>query len=431
MVGESRSKDINVGLGCIGLGVATLVLGGNSIQSLGYLLTVAGSVTTIIDIKNKSNPYQRLFENVKLESGGITPRFIRKRATDYGHSITFSLPTGLSTKDFEKNKLAIEQYLNKKVDIGYDNYRVFMKVYENKLEHSPDFQLVTYKNPLEFSIGVTYGGKVVSLDLEKSVHLLIAGETGSGKSTLLRGIITHLITNTKNINLHLIDLKNGAEFNIFKKCKKVKTFSRNIADAENVLFKILEKIDKRYDLFYENDVVDIQDYNRIKGLSKLKYEVVIIDEFADLQKEKESISIIETLTAKARACGIHIIISTQRPSANIINGMIKANVPIVIGLKTMNSLNSRIIIDEDGLEKLRGAGHGILKTNQATEFQSMYLTTEQTKELIKHTCIEKSNKKPNKTNKPTGIVSNIDFIRDLKGDWNDNETWQRCFRFYW
>lgn len=416
MVDKTKSKDVNVGLGCMVLGVATLALGGNSVESLGYLLTIAGGITTVIDIKNKSNPYQRLFENIKLESGGITPRLIRKRTTDYGHSITFSLPTGLSTKDFEKNKLAIEQHLNKKVDIGYDNYRVFMKVYENKLEHSPDFQLATYKNPLEFSIGITYGGKIIPLDLEKIVHLLIAGETGSGKSTLLRGIITNLITNNKNINLHLIDLKNGAEFNVFRKCKKIKTFSRNIADAENVLFGILEEVDKRYDLFYENNVVDIQDYNKIKGLSKLKYEVVIIDEFADLQKEKDSISIIETLVAKARACGIHLIISTQRPSAKILNGEIKANVPVIIGLKTMNSLNSRIIIDEDGLESLRGQGHGLLKTNQLAEFQSMYLTTKHTKELIKHTYIEKSDKKPKKTHKPTGIVTNIDFIRDLKGD---------------
>ena len=127
---------------------------------------------------------------------------------------------------------------------------------------------------------------------------------------------------------------------------------------------------------------------------------------------------IETLAAKARACGIHLIISTQRPDAEIINGRIKANIPCVIGLKTMNGLNSRIIIDEEGLEQLRGRGHGMLKYGDVTEFQSMFLTTNQARDLIKHTYIKEdaiiTKTKVTRIEK-IGEVEDFSFLKVLEG----------------
>ncbi len=375
--------------GCVGLGIATVILGSSDINWLGYTLGAVGGATGMVEVIRGRNPYRRLFENLKLSVGDIIPRYLGKRKTDYGYQITLSLPAGLSTKDFEKNKLEIEQYLNKKIDIEYANHRIYMKVYEKELEKLIPYEFAKCKGMLEFNIGAVFGEKSITLDLEKVVHLLIAGETGSGKSTLVRSILTSIILSNRKVTLHLIDLKGGIEFNVFRKCKMVKSFSRNIEEAESVLNKLLIEVDRRYELFYENDIVDIKEYNSTKGLRKLNYEIVVIDEFADLQDEKGSISAVETLAAKARACGIHLIISTQRPDAKILNGRIKANVPGIIGLKTMNSLNSRIIIDEDGLEKLRGQGHGLLKYGELTEFQSMFLTPKSAKELVKHTYVEK------------------------------------------
>lgn len=409
----SNKKDgangIGVYLGCAVMGVAALKFGSKDVSWIGYGLTGLGGITAMADVVRNTNPYRKLFENAKLEIGGQIPRFIRKRKTDYGYCLTFSLPYGMSTDDFRKKQLPIEQYLNKKVDISYDNYRVFLKVYEKEIESSPPYEFVECEGKVEFPIGVILGGRIITIDMEKVVHLLIAGETGSGKSTLLRAIITNLILSKKKVGLHLIDLKNGAEFAVFRKSNKVKSFSRTKEEAEIILSKMLAEVDRRYDLFYENDVVDIGEYNKLKGLSKLDYQVVIVDEFADLQTEKGSISAIETLAAKARACGIPLIISTQRPDKDILNGRIKANVPGVVGLKVKNELNSRIIIGEGGLEKLRGLGNGIFKFTTNTEFQSTYITNSQARELIKHTYREK----PIKLNKPKEEKIKVAEIKDF------------------
>ncbi|NLY46813.1 MAG: DNA translocase FtsK [Tissierella sp.] len=402
-----RESSLDVYVAAIIGGIAIAEIGG--MELVGYGITSLGGAVTALEFIKSFNPYKRLFENLNIKVGDRIPRYLGKKKTDYGYCLKFSLPYGLSTKDFEKHQLEIEQYFNNKIKISYKNHRVFIQIYQIALEESPKYILSPTKG-LEFPIGIIYGGEIIKLDLEKVVHLLVAGETGSGKSTVLRAILTSLIANNKKISLHLIDLKNGAEFNVFRKCKQVKSFSRNIDDAEKVLMDLLHAVDKRYELFYENDVVDIKEYNKLKNVRKLDYQVCVIDEFADLQDEKGSISAVETLAAKARACGIHLIISTQRPDAKILNGRIKANVPCVMGLKTMNSLNSRIIIDENGLEELRGKGHGLLRYGDLTEFQSMDLSVKDAREFVKHTYIEKDIKKETKDE----VIEDFGFLELIK-----------------
>ncbi|OLS02867.1 FtsK/SpoIIIE domain-containing protein [Tissierella creatinophila] len=403
---------------CLVLGIGTVVAGGDGVQVLGYGLSTLGASMLGFSLINNANPYNNLFRALKLEINDRVPKFLERKETNYGYCLTFRLLAGMSTDDFEKKKLAIEQHLNRKIEITYNNWRIFIKVYEKQLEELIPYEFSKCKGILEFNIGKVLGDKTLNLDLEKAVHLLIAGETGSGKSTLVRSIITNIVLSRRKVSLHLIDLKNGAEFNLFRKSNIVKTFSRNIDEAEVVLENLIEEVNKRYDLFFENDVVDIREYNKLKNIKKLDYQICIIDEFADLQNEKGSISSVEVLAAKARACGVHLIISTQRPDSKILNGRIKANIPCVIGLKTMNSLNSRIIIDEDGLEKLRGRGHGLLRYGNLTEFQSMFLEVVKARELIKHTYIEKEIKREVK--EEIGKLDNLDFIKDLGVDIDDS-----------
>lgn len=407
-----KEYDLDVTLTAVIGGVAIAKLGG--METLGYVVASVGCLSTIIEVRRLFNPYKALLESCNLNVGNQVPRYIGKRKTPYGYCLTFSLPFGMSTDDFEKKKLAIEQYLNKKIEIAYNNYRVFIKVYEIELEKSPPFQIIETKGICEFPIGIAFGGKIITVDLEKAIHLLIAGETGGGKSTLLRGIITIIILTKPNIHLYLIDLKGGVEFNVFRKCKNVKAYCKNKTEAEEVLNMMINEVDRRFELFNENDVVDIGEYNKLKGKKKLEYKIIVVDEFADLQNEKDSISVVETLAAKARACGIHIIISTQRPDMKILNGRIKANIPCTIGLKTKNGLNSRIIIDEEGLEELRGKGHGLLSDGGLKEFQSFYITNEEARDLIKHTYIEK--KPPTKLKEePIGQVDNLRHLKALVG----------------
>lgn len=403
-------RELELYLFCILGGVATLRLGGSGVEWIGYGLSILGTSMASITIIDSANPYRKLLISTKLIIDDKVPKFLGKKKTEYGYCLSFRLLPGMSTDDFEKKKLAIEQHLNRKIEIAYNNWRVFIKVYENKLETFIPYEFEKCKGMLEFNIGKVFGNRSLSLDLEKAVHLLIAGETGGGKSTLLRAIITNIILSNRKINLHLIDLKGGIEFSVFRKCKMVKSFSKTIEEAEEILSKLLIEVDRRYELFYKNEVVDIKEYNSLKK-GRLSYQICIIDEFADLQSEKGSISTIEILTAKSRACGIHLIIATQRPDAKIVNGRIKANLPSVIGLKTINSLNSRIIIDEDGLEKLNGKGHGILKDGKNTQFQSVFLDVKEVKELIKHTYIDKEVKKEVKE---IGKLTNVDFVKGLR-----------------
>lgn len=383
-----KSKELT----SIDIGVCSIIMGSiasnllclNPVISTTFFTAGFGSFAYHVIYKN--NKFEKLWRNCNLHNkDDVFPKLREKKNTSYGYCLRFSLPIGLSSNDFIKHQQSIEQYLNKKVKIKYKHQNILIEVYEQELKQDYDFELIKTKSPVSFPIGYSFGNKMQTVDLSNSLpHMLIAGETGSGKSTVLRSIVTTLIAtkNPKMLKIHLIDMKNGAEFNIFQGYPIVKTFSRNKKQAEKVLYQLSDEVDKRYNLFFQTNCVDIQEYNQ-NHKKKLNYQIVIIDEFADLQNEKGSISIIEQLVAKARACGIHLIISTQRPDSKILNGRIKANCSIILGLKTMNEVNSRIIIDHGGLEHLRGRGHGILKVNNEIEVQSMNLSPKQARDILK------------------------------------------------
>lgn len=337
--------------------------------------------------------FDKLWKSTGLCVGSSYPLKKGAKKTEISTIYTFTLPCGLSVQDFDKKKKVIEQYLGREIDIKYTYKEIQIEVYKQQSASIQNYHPTEIKGNVPLLIGYVRKGNLVTADLsDGEPHLLIAGETGSGKSTALRCIITNLILHS-HTTLHLIDLKRGAEFNVFAKSSKVATFSRTKEEAEDVLGDINTEIDRRYDLFFDNDVADIKEYNRKFNRCKLDYQVVIIDEFADLQSEKGSIDILETIAAKARACGIHMIVSTQRPDAKILNGRIKANVSSVLGLKTMNDVNSRIIIDHNGLESLRGKGHGMFKRGTEIELQCPYLSIPDCRELIKYTCIDKTKEK--------------------------------------
>lgn len=335
--------------------------------------------------------FDRLFKNLGFVKGNVQPVLKKRVQSDFSTTYKFSVPPGISSDDFVRKQSAIEEYLNRDVDIHYANKQVVIEVFNHQMKSQYDFEETNCKGAIEFPVGYDRRGKLITCNLTSGEpHLLIAGETGSGKSTVLRAIITNILL-TKNIKLHLIDLKRGAEFQIFARCKNVENFARTKSEAYQVLNLVSKEVDRRYDLFYENDVVDIKEYNRKVG--KLGYEMLIIDEFADLHREKQSIALLEEIAAKARACGISLCISTQRPSRDILNGVIKANVTSVLGLKTLNDINSRIVIDHDGLEDLAGKGQGIFKKNgEEVLIQCPYLTTERARELLRLHYVDGKNK---------------------------------------
>lgn len=283
---------------------------------------------------------------------------------DYiGIRYRYSLPPGFCTEHVERNFDAIKQFLGKDIVMSQLLKDVVIEAYDDEIEQYP------FEVTKDLELGKGRGMKPVILDFSKFPHLLIAGETGSGKSTLMRALITSMIL--QGYKLHLIDMKGGTEFAMFR--NRVESFARTEKDAIRIINLYAEKIEERYEEFFQSGVIT----------KKTTPEVLIIDEFAELT-DKETMRTISRIAALGRAANCYIVISTQRPSADIITGTIKNNLTNVVGLKCLNELNSRIIIDKGGLEKLRGHGHGIYKCGgEFVEFQAPNLTEERAKELIK------------------------------------------------
>ena len=220
------------------------------------------------------------------------------------------------------------------------------------------------KSALPLTLGKDIAGAVQVADLCKMPHLLIAGSTGSGKSVCVNSIIMGFLYNASpdDVKLILIDPKvvELAEYNgIPHLLMPVVTEPRKAAGA---LGSAVAEMERRYHLFAENNVRDIKSFNRMaegdETLEKLPYIAIIIDELADLMMVagKEVEDYICRIAQKARAAGMHLIVATQRPSVDVITGLIKANIPSRIAFAVSSQVDSRTILDSGGAEKLLGMG---------------------------------------------------------------------------
>ena len=219
-------------------------------------------------------------------------------------------------------------------------------------------------SPLSIALGVDIAGNVVVTDLTRMPHLLIAGSTGSGKSVCVNAIITSFLykSSPEDVKLILIDPKvvELAEYNgIPHLLMPVVTEPKKAAGA---LGSAVAEMEKRYKLFAETGVREIKSYNKLaetrEDLEKLPYVAIIIDELADLMMVagKEVEDYICRIAQKARAAGMHLIVATQRPSVDVITGLIKANIPARIAFAVSSQIDSRTILDGGGAEKLLGMG---------------------------------------------------------------------------
>ena len=219
-------------------------------------------------------------------------------------------------------------------------------------------------SPLGIALGKDIAGVAQVADLCKMPHLLIAGSTGSGKSVCVNSIIMSLVfrSSPEDVKLLLIDPKvvELAEYNgIPHLLMPVVTEPRKAAGA---LGSAVQEMERRYHLFAENNVRDIKSFNKLAAsrpdLEKMPYIAIIIDELADLMMVvgKDVEDSICRIAQKARAAGMHLIVATQRPSVDVITGLIKANIPSRIAFAVSSQVDSRTILDGAGAEKLLGQG---------------------------------------------------------------------------
>ncbi len=230
------------------------------------------------------------------------------------------------------------------------------------LIETPEF--TNHKSKIAACLGADVAGKPVIFDIEKMPHLLVAGTTGSGKSVCINSILMSILYHAKpeEVKLLLIDPKK-VEFKVYKDiphlCCRIISDPKKAAGALNTA---VNEMEKRFELIEEVGVRNITGYNEItKNDPDKPYMprmVIVIDEFADLMmtaKEEVETAVVR-IAQKARAAGIHLIIGTQRPSVNVITGLIKANIPSRIAFTVMSGMDSRIILDTIGAEKLCGRG---------------------------------------------------------------------------
>ncbi len=225
---------------------------------------------------------------------------------------------------------------------------------------------VTEKTRMLIPFGKDIDNKLIYADLTKFPHMLVAGSTGSGKSIFMNTVIASLIMRNKpdELKLVLVDPKR-VEMNVYKDIPHL--LCPNISEPREALVcfnKLVEEMERRYSLFSEEYVNEIRDFNekmKEKGLEKLPYIVVFIDEYADLSETcKEIRTPVVRIAQKARAAGIHLVLATQRPSVNVIDGVIKANISTHVALMVNNATDSMVILGEGGAETLSGNGDMIV-----------------------------------------------------------------------
>ncbi|UUH69429.1 DNA translocase SftA [Bacillus subtilis] len=253
----------------------------------------------------------------------------------------------------------------------------------------------TSKSPLTAALGLDISGNPVVIDLKKMPHGLIAGATGSGKSVCINTILVSLLykADPSEVKVLLIDPK-MVELAPYNKIPHLVSPVITDAKAATAALKwVVEEMERRYELFAHSGVRDIDRFNQLTAEhqmgEKLPYLVVIIDELADLMMVapndvEESIA---RIAQKARACGIHLLVATQRPSVDVITGLIKANIPTRIAFSVSSQVDSRTIIDIAGAEKLLGKGDMLFLENgsgKPVRLQGNFVSDREIDRVVSH-----------------------------------------------
>ena len=284
------------------------------------------------------------------------------------------------------------------IEVANDN--VSMVTFREIMEKIP---LNKAPNKLLAALGKNIMGEVIWCEINKTPHLLVAGATGSGKSVCINGIICSILMRAKpdEVKMILVDPKKvelGVYNGIPHLMCPVVTDPRK---ANVALKKVVAEMDRRYELFSETHVRNIEGYNNYvekknqnlsdeEKIKKMPYMVVIVDELADLMlvAGKEVEASIMRITQLARAAGIHLIVATQRPSTNVITGVIKANIPSRIAFTVSSNVDSRTILDAGGAEKLLGRGDMLFLANgeiAPQRIQGSFITDEEIEKLVDFT----------------------------------------------
>lgn len=362
---------------------------------------------TYINGEDLTTNHERNIEVLEraLEEFGIPAKV---EAVRRGASVTryeLHMPAGISVKKIHAHASDIALALAAKGDVRIETpikgkSAVGIEVPNAKIDTVGLKDIIASKEfteskyPLNFALGKNVDGEVQCCNLAKMPHLLVAGSTGSGKSVCLNSLLISLIykTSPQDLRLLLVDPK-FVEFGVYNDLPHL-LIPKVITDpkkALNALDWLVNEMERRYLLFQDCYVRNVEEYNAqeevtSKKWQKLPYLIAIIDEFGDIiltAGRKELEEKIVRLTQKARAAGIHIILATQRPSVEVITGTIKANLPARISFKVTSVVDSKTILDSGGAEKLIGRGDMLYSPSDSEpmRLQGAFVDTPEIKQI--------------------------------------------------
>jgi DNA segregation ATPase FtsK/SpoIIIE, S-DNA-T family len=380
------------------------------------------------DIKANSNIIKRTLQNfginVEMDEISIGPsitRYALKPAEGVKLSRIVGLQNDLSLA-LAAHPIRIEAPIPGKSLVGIEiPNSTKTTVGLGTLLASNEFQ--NSEKPLLISLGKGISGMSYFGNLAKAPHLLIAGSTGSGKSVTIHAVITSLLyrNSPNNLKFIMVDPKR-VELTLYNKIPHLLT--PVITEAKKTILALkwaAKEMDRRYDILQAESLQNIESYHKnivepaIKRMSKSKssegetpietmpYIVIVVDELADIMQAypRELESAIVRLAQMSRAVGIHLILSTQRPSVNVITGLIKANIPSRIALQVASQIDSRTILDMGGAEKLLGAGDMLYlsgEMSQPQRIQSAYISETEVKNVVKYLVESYENEVPSEIN---------------------------------
>ena len=306
---------------------------------------------------------------------------------------------------------------------------VSMREIMEDLERNPKYK----DSKLAAPLGRDIMGNVKCVEVNKTPHMLVAGATGSGKSVCINNIILAILMRATpdEVKMVLVDPKK-VEFNVYEGIPHLLTpVVTDPKKASAALQKIVVEMDDRYETFKNSGTKNIQTYNdyvekELKknpncGLTKMPFILVVIDELADLMlvAAKEVEESIMRITQLARAAGIHLIVATQRPSTDIITGVVKSNIPTRISFAVSSSIDSRTILDMVGAEKLLGKGDMLYKPmddNTPTRIQGSFVSDDEIERVVNFV---KENCNPPKYNEK---FTNLDSASSSEGNYSGDAS---------
>ena len=352
---------------------------------------VAGAILGYAYLKVKNEPYEskevqalnKIFNECKIKNSSDQVATV----SEYIKYDTFTefyidIPIGKSVADLEKCINPIETYFKNNASVEYKKNDVCIKLYTKRLKDYYAYRLhkVDKSKGLTVVLGMSRDG-VIERNLNTEPHLSVIGSTGSGKSVYVNNMLCQLVENytADELELVLLDLK-GNELNEYRDLEHTKFHTTEVDTAIGYFAMLRSEMNERYRKLGNHR--NIQSYNKSNPHQQMKYMFVVVEECYSLINKQGAWDVLGYILSKARACGIHILLTTQRPTTDVIPARVTTHLGIRVGLKTNKAQESKNAIETVGLEKLTVPGSGIINFSGKYEyFQGFYISDEQIEKI--------------------------------------------------